>query len=73
MTPTSNNGQQVAPRLIRLPEVENKVGMRKSAIYAKIQAGTFPAPLKLNSRMSCWPESTINEWIFETLRAGGSK
>ena len=34
-------------RLIRLNEVLDRVPLRKSAIYAHIKAGSFPAPVKL--------------------------
>ena len=50
-------------RIIRLPEVERRVGLHKSAIYQRIAAGTFPAPLKIGPRASGWLESEIDAWI----------
>ena len=55
-------------RLIRLPEVEERVGLKRSSIYAAIQAKTFPEPLKvLGGRASVWPLSAIDAWIAEQI------
>lgn len=51
------------PRFIRLPEIERLTSLRPSAIYNRIQAGTFPAPRKLSSRCSVWLESEILAWM----------
>lgn len=52
-------------RLIRLPEVEHRVGLKKSAIYQWIKEGRFPAPRKLGPTCSVWTESSINDWIAQ--------
>lgn len=49
--------------LWRLPEVEHETGKRRSAIYAEIQAGTFPRPVKIGPRASAWVASEIQDWI----------
>lgn len=37
-----------APKtVIRMPEVERRTGLKKSAIYALIQKKEFPAPVKI--------------------------
>lgn len=53
-------------RLIRLPQLIELVGMQKTAIYARIKAGTFPPPAK-NGRASVWSESEVNDWIRKQL------
>lgn len=58
-------------RLLRLPEVESTVGLRKSSIYDGVKRGTFPAPVKLSRRAVCWPASAIDAWITERIKAGG--
>lgn len=58
-------------RLLRLPEVEARTGLKKSAIYAGMKAGTFPACLKLGARASAWPLSSVEGWIEERIRAAG--
>ena len=49
--------------LIRLPAVEELVGLRKSAIYQLIRDGDFPRPVKLGTRASRWRRSDILAWI----------
>lgn len=56
-------------RLLRLPEVESLVGLRKSAIYAGMKAGDFPPCIKLGPRAAAWPESDIQAWIQTRIRA----
>ncbi len=60
---------QQTDRLLRLPEVETLVGLRKSAIYAGMKSGDFPACVKLGPRAAAWPESEIQAWIQTRIRA----
>lgn len=54
-------------RLMRLPEVEAIVGLRKSSIYEAVKRGEFPAPVKLSRRAVCWPASAIDAWIADRI------
>lgn len=56
-------------RFLRLPEVKHQTGMGRSAIYAKIKAGSFPAPIKLGKRTSAWLSSDIDVWIEQQIAA----
>ena len=56
-------------RLLRLPEVESRTGLKKSAIYAGMKAGTFPECIKLSARAAAWPLSAVEAWITERIRA----
>lgn len=58
-------------RLLRLPEVESLVGLRKSSIYEGVKSGTFPAPIKLSRRAVCWPAASIDAWITDRIKSGG--
>ncbi|MEY2735275.1 MAG: hypothetical protein RLZ58_684 [Pseudomonadota bacterium] len=49
--------------LLRLPEVSARVGLRRSALYAAVQAGTFPPPVRIGKRAVAWPESEVQAWI----------
>jgi prophage regulatory protein len=60
---------QPIDRLLRLPEVESLVGLRRSAIYARLQTGEFPQAVKLGPRAVAWPESEIQAWIASRIRA----
>jgi prophage regulatory protein len=57
-------------RLIRLPLVEEKTGLKKSTIYAGAKDKTFPAPVRLSARAVAWRESEVDRWIFERLKVG---
>jgi prophage regulatory protein len=50
-------------RILRRPEVQALVGLRRSAIYAAIASGTFPRPIRLTERAVGWIESEITTWI----------
>jgi prophage regulatory protein len=52
-----------AKRFIRLPEVINRTGYRRTSIYEKIAEGTFPAPIKLGPRAVAWVSEDIEEWM----------
>jgi len=47
-----------ARRLLRLPEVLNRLPISKSALYAGIKAGRFPKPIKLGY-VSVWRDEDI--------------
>jgi predicted DNA-binding transcriptional regulator AlpA len=45
-----------------LPTLKNAIGLSRSNIYQQIQAGKFPAPLKIG-RSSRWLASEIHAWV----------
>ena len=49
--------------LLRLPQVEQSCGLKKSAIYAQIKEGKFPRPVKLGARSVAWRSNEVDEWI----------
>jgi prophage regulatory protein len=65
--------QTTGEKLLRLPDVESRTGLRKSAIYAGMKAGTFPPCLKLGPRASAWPSSAIDAWIAERIASAPRK
>ena len=61
-------------RIIRWPEVHERVGYCRTNIYYLIQSGDFPAPIKLGRRAVGWLESDIENWIdsrIEQSQNGG--
>ena len=52
-----------APRLIRLPEVMARVGLKRSAIYQRMSDGRFPKSRSLGPKCAVWVEREIEEWI----------
>ena len=60
-------------RLLRLPDVEARTGLKKSAIYAGMKNQTFPQCVKLGARAAAWSLSSIELWIAEKIRGGKGK
>ncbi len=60
---TTSVGYVQPERLLRLPDVEALVGLRKSSIYDAVKRGDFPRPIRLSRRAVCWPASAIEAWI----------
>ncbi|WP_374258990.1 helix-turn-helix transcriptional regulator [Aquabacterium sp.] len=58
-------------RLLRLPEVEALVGIRKSSIYVLMKQGKFPPCVHVTSRLSAWPESAVYQWVQDRIHKGG--
>jgi prophage regulatory protein len=54
---------QESNRFLRIKEVIQKVGLSRSQVYRLIQAGTFPSPFKIGSKISVWSESLVTEWM----------
>ena len=52
-------------RMLRRPEVEAAVGLRKSAIFRRIGVGEFPAPAPLGERVRRWPRHEVERWVRE--------
>ncbi|WP_202974318.1 helix-turn-helix transcriptional regulator [Xanthomonas arboricola] len=50
------------PRLLRIAQVKDRVGMSQTTIYDRIKKGTFPRPVPLDTLVA-WLESEIDEWI----------
>lgn len=51
------------PRLIRLPEVMARVGLKRSSIYQRMAEGRFPKGRSLGPRCVVWVEAEIDAWI----------
>jgi prophage regulatory protein len=50
-------------RILRLPEVSARIGLKRASIYQHIAAGTFPKQISLGVRAVGWLESEINAWL----------
>ena len=56
---------------LKRPEVEHRTGLKRSTIYDKMKAGTFPKPVKLGARAVAWLEPEIDAWIKERISQRG--
>lgn len=69
--PQSNNtvppSMEVSPpapaRLLRLPEVIARVGLKRSAIYQRMSEGRFPKSRSLGPKCAVWVEAEVDAWI----------
>jgi len=64
----SNQEINTPDRLIRLPEVTQLVGFKRSSIYAMAHTGTFPRPVKIGKRQVAWSERAVRAWITSRLQ-----
>jgi len=54
-------------KILRLPDVIERVGFSRSSIYAFVENGTFPKPLKISVRAIGWLDSDVDDWISEQI------
>jgi prophage regulatory protein len=55
--------------LLRLREVARETGLGKSTIWAKVQRGEFPQPVRQGARCTRWPASEIEAWKRSLIEA----
>ena len=54
-------------RLLRLPEVIARVGLKRSTIYQRMSEGRFPKSRCLGQKCAVWVEAEIDAWIREIV------
>jgi|JI9StandDraft_2_1071091.scaffolds.fasta_scaffold273253_2 prophage regulatory protein len=52
-------------RLIRLPAVMARVGIKRSMIYRLMGEGRFPRSRSLGPKCAVWVEAEIEDWILK--------
>lgn len=57
------------PKLLRLRDVMDRTGMRRSTIYYAVKHYGFPSPVKLTPRCSAWPSDLVDAWIESRISA----
>ena len=55
-------------RLLRLPEVLERVPFGKTTLYRLMREGSFPKNIQLGSNMVAWVASEIEEWINTQIK-----
>lgn len=55
---------------LRQPQVLAFVPISKSTLWRRIQARTFPAPVKLSERVTVWRAEDIRRWIAQQGQPG---
>ena len=57
-------------KILRRREVEARMGLTRSTIYAMIAADEFPRPVRLGKRSVGWVEAEIEKWASERPKTG---
>ena len=56
-------------RILRLPEVVDRVGLKRASIYLRVADGSFPRQISLGARAVGWLESEIDAWLAARVSA----
>jgi prophage regulatory protein len=56
-------------QFIRLPDVLKATGLSRSTIYAMVQQGRFPTPIKLSLSAVGWQVSEIEKWAQDRIQS----
>tara|TARA_X000001036_G_scaffold149586_1_gene142144 strand:+ start:93 stop:293 length:201 start_codon:yes stop_codon:yes gene_type:complete len=59
---------KLTDRLLRLPEVMERVPYKKTKIYDLMSKNLFPKNIQLGSNFVVWKASEIDKWIDKTVR-----
>lgn len=69
-TPTVPAPGAAPLRMERMRDLEARVGLRKSQIFALIRDGEFPQPVKLG-RASAFVSAEVDAWLVERMAQRG--
>ena len=56
------------PALLRIRQVEQRLGVKRATIYKRIGRGQLPPPVKDGTHVSIWPEDEINACCRAIIR-----
>jgi prophage regulatory protein len=56
-------------KIIRLPQVKERTGLCRTAIYSAIQDGTFPKQIPIGARAVGWDDSEVDTWVDKKIQA----
>jgi prophage regulatory protein len=62
------NNQIMPRKLIRLPTVLDRVGLKRSTIYKRMKADAFPHPVKIGGA-SVWVEAEVDAYVAQLMSA----
>lgn len=57
------------PKLVRLRQVLDRVGVSRSTLYEMVRRGEFPQQRRLSIRCVGWVESEVDAWIMRRVHA----
>ena len=59
-------------QILRLPEVERRVGFKRAHIYNLIGRGLFPRSVSLGARAVGWDSLAVEQWIEDRISGESS-
>lgn len=69
----SNNAAGAPMRVIRMPEVKQRIGLSRSKIYTLIASNDFPKKIHLGLRAIGFLSNEIDMWIEGRVMAGAAR
>ncbi|AAV97122.1 AlpA family phage regulatory protein [Ruegeria pomeroyi] len=63
----------MAENHLRRHAVEAVTGLSRSSIYAMMDAGDFPRPVRIGKRAVAWPQSAIEAWLANRPTSKGAE
>lgn len=54
-------------KLLRLPQVLERVAFKKSKLWKMVSEETFPQPIKISHKVTVWIESEIDQWVTDRI------
>ena len=70
-TDINSTQQSEDSTILRRPQVEAMIGLKRAAVYVRIAAGLLPGPVRIGARVSGWPAREITA-VNEALIQGKS-
>jgi prophage regulatory protein len=64
---SNGTGTVVERRILRRPEVEARIGFKRSHIYNLMNAGKFPKAKRIGIRTVGRDSAEVDQWIAERL------
>lgn len=55
-------------RILRLPDVLNVTGFKRSSLYSAIQKNEFPKQISLGVRSVGWDSEEVNAWVEKRIK-----
>lgn len=48
--------------ILRIPDVLARIKVSRSTLYAMMERGQFPRPIKVGDRLNGWTERQVEKW-----------
>ena len=59
--------------ILRRKQVQERIGLGRSSLYALIAAKQFPRPVQLSARAVGWREGDVIAWLESRTTKGGAQ